>query len=162
MLQREVRKSLARAVAGDLSRATHSYYLPDGAIVGDNNVCTGCFVKVKNGDKSKVFGASGVAFTEASEQIVGVCIRDHLQNGQVTTLNYQVGDQVQYIFKGAVWVEAETTAKFNQYVFIKNDTGAIVFNDTKELADHTFTGFRVTIGGETSNNNPILIEITGE
>lgn len=160
MLQNEVRPNLARGVAGDLARATHSYYLPDGAIAGDGNVCAGCFVKIKNGDRSKVFGASGVAFTPASEQIVGVCIRDHLFISQNPTLIYPQGSQVQYLEKGVIWIETETSAKVGQFVFIKNADGSLVFGDTDTLEDHTFTGFRVTIGGTTSNNNPIIIEIT--
>lgn len=162
MLQTKIRNNLARATAGDISRAVHSYYLPEGGIVGDDNVCAGCFVKVKNNDPLKVFGASGVAFVSASEKIVGVCIRDHLRASQVPTLSYAQGDEVQYMIKGAIWIEAESSAKFGQFVFIKNDNGAIAFGDTDTLADHTYTGFKVSIGGDVTNNNPIVIEITSE
>lgn len=162
MLQNQVRQNQARATAGDISRAVHSYYLPDGAIVGDANVCAGCFVKIKNNTPGVVFGASGVVFTPASETLVGVCIRDHLKISQTASLSYPKGDEVQYLTKGAIWIETETTANFGQYVFLKNSDGSLVFGDTAELADHTYTGFKVTIGGTTSNNNPIMIEITSD
>lgn len=160
MLQNQVRANLATATAGDIARAVNSFYLPDGAIAGDSNVCSGCFVKIKNNDRSKVFGASGAVFTPASEQIVGVCIRDHLFISQNPTLIYPQGSQVQYLEKGVIWIETETSAKVGQYVFLKNSDGSLVFGDTAELADHTYTGFKVTIGGTTANNNPIIIEIT--
>lgn len=162
MLQKEVRQNLGRAVAGDISRAVHSYYLPEGAVVGDANVCAGCFVKSKNNAEGLVFGASGEVFTPASERILGVCIRDHLRISPTPTLGYAEGDEVQYLIKGAIWIEVETSATFGQFVFIKNADGSLVFNDTDTLADHTFTGFKVSIGGTTSNNNPIMIEITSD
>lgn len=163
MLQQQVRSQLAFGMPGSISRAYHSYYLTGNGFVGDNNVCVGCFVKAKD-TPGVVYGASGMQFTPGTDTLLGICVRDRLINScngaAVTT--YNVGDPCLYLVKGVILIEVETTATVGQYVFLKNADGSIVFNATNVLADHTYTGFVVSVGGTTANNNPIIIEVTSE
>lgn len=162
-MQNEVRKQFGSGIAGDISRGANTYKLVESGVVGDANVCVGCFVKSKNDKEGLVFGASGVTFTPASERILGVAIRDHLVASCGLTNQLKEGGAVHYLVRGSIWVNAEASAKVGQYVFIKHDTGTLVFNNDPELADHAYTGFMVTRSGDVAvDGNPTLIEITSQ
>lgn len=162
-MQNEVRKQFASGIAGDISRGANTYKLVESGVVGDANVCVGCFVKSKNDKEGLVFGASGVTFTPASERILGVVIRDHLVASCGLTNQLKEGGAVHFLIRGSIWVNAEASAKVGQYVFIKNDTGTLAFNDQNVLADHTYTGFVVSRSGDVAvDGNPTLIEITSQ
>ena len=46
------------------------------------------------------------------------------------------------------------------YVFLKDDNGTLVFNDTNTLASHTYTGWRVAVGNKAPYDTDGIIEIT--
>lgn len=162
-LQKEVRKVMSLGSAGEVSRALHSYFLPESAVAGDGNVCVGCFVKRTASTKEgEVVGASGAAVTTATDKIVGICIKGKLITSNTTPVHiYPKGETIQYVEKGSVFIESEATAKVGQYVFLKDADGSLAFDDNPTKGSHTYTGFKVSIGGTTSGET-IVIEVTSE
>lgn len=161
-LQKKVRQFQAVASAGQISRNLHSYNSVQGAITADANVCVGCFVKrTSTTAEGEVAGASGVAVTAATDKIVGVCLKNNLINGvnQTPVDTFTKGSEMSYIERGYVWIEAESTANFGQYVFLNEGTGALEFDDNITKAGSVFTGWRVSQGA-TVTGDPQLIEIT--
>ena len=58
-----------------------------------------------------------------------------------------------------VYIETKSPAKVGQYVFLKDDNGTLVFDDTETKADHTFTGFKVVKGTGTAVNTATGFDI---
>lgn len=160
-LQKEVRQFQAAASAGKISRNLHSYNSVQGAIAADDKVRVGGFVKrTASTQNGEVAGASGVAVTASTDKIVGVCLKSNLVNSVQTPIDtFTKGNEVSYIERGYVWIETQTTAKFGQFVFLKDDDGSLVFDDSNTKENHTFTGWKVSQGAEAETSKPQLIEI---
>lgn len=155
--QRQVYGKQALGSAGDIVKGLHSYFTAFQYPAKDNSVCVGCFVQL-DGDFIK--GASGNAITG---KILGVAIKDHFVSACKPTAIYSPNDIVSVMVKGCIFIETESVAKVGQYVFLKTDSGALAFDDTKEKADHTYTGFRVAIGtGATLAGDSEIIGIITE
>ena len=139
-MQKQVSKEMSLGSAGEVLKGLHSLYLENAYSAKDFSVKAGCFVQL---DGNFIKGASGSAITG---KIVGVAIKDHFINTTENTHFFQKNDIATYLSKGCVFIETKTPAKTGQYVFLKNADGALVFNDSETLADHTFTGFQVVQG----------------
>lgn len=157
MFQKKSYAAQAKGIPGQISKSNPETIYE--AVAADNTVCVGCFVQRKQNptQENEVVGASGVAITG---QIVGVAVKDrYISSCGVNAVNtFNPGDYVAVLTSGSIFIEVEVQAKAGQYVFLKNDTGALVFDNKMVKADHTYTGFIVTIGN--SANEDGIIEIT--
>lgn len=156
--QKTVNKSQALGSAGQISKAFHNYCNTFSAIAADENVCVGCFVQAGTND-GEVVGASGQAITT---DILGVVVKDKYIStaGTEAVHIYRKGDNVTILNAGNIFIEVEAEATQGQYVFLKNDNGALAFDDTNTLANHTYTGFRVSKGNAAPYADNGIIEIT--
>lgn len=142
-MQRKVYKKMGIGSAGLIAKGVHNYFVAfEAPVLENDSVCVGCFVQLAD-DKKHIVGASGNAITG---KIVGVAIKDHFISATENTHIFKKNDIATYVSKGCVFIETKTPAKTGQYVFLKNADGALVFNDSETLADHTFTGFQVVQG----------------
>lgn len=156
--QKQVKQTQALGSAGQISKAFHNYCNTFSAVATDEHVCVGCFVQAGTND-GEVKGASGQAITT---KILGVVVKDKYisSNGTEAVHIYRQGDNVTIINAGNVFIECESVATAGQYVFLKNDNGTLVFNDTNTLSDHTYTGWRVAVGNKAPYDTDGIIEIT--
>lgn len=156
--QKQVNKSQALGSAGQISKAFHNYCNTFSAVATDENVCVGCFVQAGAKD-GEVVGASGQAITA---NILGVVVKDKYisSNGTEAVHIYRKGDNVTILNAGNIFIEVETEATQGQYVFLKDANGALAFGDTNTLTDHTYTGFRVSVGNADPYDTDGIIEIT--
>lgn len=157
--QKQVNLNQALGNVGQISKAHHSFCNVVPAIAADENVRVGSFVQSKTSptNENEVIGASGVAI---SGSILGVVVRDSLKvaGDSTPTLEVKKGENCAILTEGSIFIETNAIAKKGQYVFLKNADGALVFNNTATLNDHTYTGFRVSKGNETATRG--VIEIT--
>lgn len=160
MLQKEVRQFQGVASPGQVSRNLHSFSSFKGAITGDDKVCVGCFVKrTATTAENEVVGASGVQVATATDKIVGICVKSKLINSEKTPVEiYPKSYEVEYMEKGYIWIETESTANFGQYVFLNDTTGALEFDDNITKGGSTFTGWKVSQGA-TVTSDPQMIEV---
>ena len=142
-------------VAGQIAKGLHSYSMLFHGTAKDDSVCVGCFVQATD-NEGIVKGASGNAI---DHKILGVAIKDHYVSATKNTAIYAPNDLVTYLTKGVVYIETKSPAKVGQYVFLKNDNGTLVFDDTETKADHTFTGFKVVKGTGTAVNTATGFDI---
>lgn len=144
------------AKPGQILKGLHSDFLEFSAPTKDTSVCVGCFVQ-RSGDF--IVGASGNAITG---KIAGIAIANEYFSGVENGNTYPANVNVSFAYQGCIAIETETEANVGQYVFLKNDTGALVFNDSDTLADHTYTGFRVVYGTNGSVTYPQIIGVEGK
>ncbi|EOI0394272.1 hypothetical protein ACMF0F_001373 [Campylobacter jejuni] len=146
--------------AGQVSKSFHSFCNTVTGVVADANVCVGCFVqsiKTDATDENEVIGASGAAI---SGKILGVVVKDHYISSSNTSAVhiYNLGDNVEILNAGSIFIKTESAAKKGQYVFLKTADGSLVFDDKMVKADHTYTGFIVSKGQAEASEG--IIEIT--
>lgn len=144
--------------AGEISKAFHSFCNVETAVAGDEKCCVGCFVQTKTGstNENEVIGASGVAI---SGNVVGVVVKANYINSEKTTHIYKKGDNLSIITAGSVFIEVDNVkVEKGKFVFLKNDTGTLIFDDKMVKADHTFTGWVVSKGNAEAKDG--VIEIT--
>lgn len=142
-------------VAGQIVKGIHNYCMLFHGSAKDDSVCVGCFVQATD-TEGIIKGASGNAI---DHKILGVAIKDQYINTIKNTATYAPNDLVTYLTKGVVYIETKTPAKEGQYVFLKNDNGTLVFDDTDTKGDHTFTGFRVVKGTDKAVNTEAGFDI---
>lgn len=138
--QTQVYSKQALGSAGDIVKGLHSYFTAFQYPVKDNSVAVGGFVQL---DGDFVKGASGNAITG---KILGVVVKEHFIGGNAPTAIYRPNDIASVMVKGCIFIETQSVAKTGQYVFLKTADGTLAFDDTKEKADYTYTGFKVAIG----------------
>lgn len=159
MFQTKVNLSQALGNVGQISKAHHSFCNVIPAIAADEFVKVGSFVQSKAAatNENEVIGASGKAI---SGSILGVVVRDSLKvaGDSTPTLEVKKGENCAILTEGSIFIEVNAQAAKGKYVFLKDDDGTLVFNDTATLASHTYTGFRVSKGNETTARG--VIEIT--
>lgn len=157
--QKQVNPSQALGNVGQISKAHHSFCNVIPAIAADEFVKVGSFVQSKATatNENEVIGASGKAI---SGSILGVVVRDSLKvaGDSTPTLEVKKGENCAILTEGSIFIEVSVEAKKGKYVFLKDDDGALVFNDNATLASHTYTGFRVSKGNATAARG--VIEIT--
>ena len=146
--------------AGEISKAFHSFCNVETVVAADEKCCVGCFVQTKtrstNENENEVIGASGV---EISGNVVGVVVKANYTNSEKTTHIYKKGDNLSVITAGSVFIEVDNAkVEKGKFVFLKNDTGKLIFDDKMVKADHTFTGWVVSKGNAEAKDG--VIEIT--
>ena len=144
--------------AGEISKAFHSFCNVETAIAADENCCVGCFVQTKSGstNENEVIGASGVAI---NGNVVGVVVKTNYINSEKATCIYKKGDNLSIITAGSVFIEVDNAkVEKGKFVFLKNDSGTLVFDDKMVKAGHTFTGWVVSKGNAEAKDG--VIEIT--
>lgn len=164
MLQNHVRTQYAIGTAGQISKAIHSYYLPNSAIVGAGGAIVGQFVKSKDAS-NVVYQANGVAFNATQEKILGVVIKDHLVSTLEDTNTYPPNSEIQYLIKGAILIETSIPASKGQFVCLSVSDGALSFESTKptDKTQLIYTGFIVNSDTTTANlSETEIIEIISE
>ena len=157
--QKQVNLNQALGNVGQISKAYHSFCNVIPAIAADENVRVGSFVQSKAAatNENEVVGASGKAITGS---ILGVVVRDSLKvaGDSTPTLAVKKGENCAILTEGSIFIEVNAIAKKGQYVFLKDDDGTLAFDNTATKTSHTYTGFRVSKGHDTTSAG--LIEIT--
>ena len=158
--QKQVNLNQALGNVGQISKAYHSFCNVIPAIAADENVKVGSFVQSKATgatNENEVIGASGKQITGS---ILGVVVRDSLKvaGDSTATLAVKKGENCAILTEGSIFIEVNAIAKKGQYVFLKDDDGTLAFDNSATKASHTYTGFRVSKGHDTTSAG--LIEIT--
>ena len=157
--QKQVNANQALGNVGQISKAHHSFLNVIPAIAADEFVKVGSFVQSKAAatNENEVVGASGKAI---SGSILGVVVRDSLKvaGDSTPTLEVKKGENCAILTEGSIFIEVNAIAKKGQYVFLKDDDGTLAFDNSATKASHTYTGFRVSKGHDTTSAG--LIEIT--
>ena len=157
--QKQVNANQALGNVGQISKAHHSFLNVIPAIAADEFVKVGSFVQSKTSptNENEVIGASGKQITGS---IVGVVVRDSLKvaGDSTPTLEIKKGENCAVLNEGSIFIETSLQAKKGQYVFLKTDDGTLAFDNTATKGNHTYTGFRVSKGHDTTSAG--LIEIT--
>lgn len=160
-MQREVRALQGIGKAGVISRSHLNFKNVIGAVVTDNNVVSGSFVQLSSdhndNNTTQVKGATGQAITG---NILGVALFDYKPactniNGAI---NYEIGDNINVITSGNVFIIFENTCKVGQHLMIKTDDGSLMASDTGTDANYIDTGWKIFKTAATAGNN--IIEIT--
>ena len=144
------------AKAGQILKGLHSDYLEFSAPTKDTSVRIGCFVQT---DGKFIKGASG---SQITGKIVGIAIANEYFSGVENGNAYPANVNVSFAYQGCIAIETSTQANVGQYVFLKNDDGSLVFDDTKTKEQHTYTGFRVVYGTNGSVTEPQIIGVEGK
>ena len=157
--QKQVNLNQALGNVGQISKAYHSFCNVIPAIAADEFVKVGSFVQSSSTatNENEVIGASGKAI---SGSILGVVVRDSLKvaGDSTPTLEVKKGENCAILTEGSIFIEVNAIAKKGQYVFLKDTDGTLAFDNTATKASHTYTGFRVSKGHDTTSAG--LIEIT--
>ena len=157
--QKQVNANQALGNVGQISKAHHSFLNVIPAIAADDFVKVGSFVQSKAAatNENEVVGASGKQITGS---ILGVVVRDSLKvaGDSTPTLAVKKGENCAILTEGSIFIEVNAIAKKGQYVFLKTDDGTLAFDNTATKANHTYTGFRVSKGHDTTSAG--IIEIT--
>ena len=158
--QKQVNLNQALGNVGQISKAYHSFCNVIPAIAADEFVKVGSFVQSKATgatNENEVIGASGKQITGS---ILGVVVRDSLKvaGDSTPTLAVKKGENCAILTEGSIFIEVNAIAKKGQYVFLKDDDGTLAFDNSATKTSHTYTGFRVSKGHDTTSAG--LIEIT--
>lgn len=155
-MQNKVYKEMGVGSAGEIAKGFHSYLmLFHGGVEDNDNVCAGCFVQTTDVE-GIVKGASG---NTIDHPIFGVVVKDHFINATDNTAIFNKDNVVTILYKGAIFIETKSPAKVGQYVFLKNDTGALVFDNTDTKEGHTYTKFKVAKGTDSAVNADLGFDI---
>lgn len=141
---------MGTAKPGQILKGLHSNFSGFSAPTKDTSVNVGCFVQT---DGKFVKGASGNAITGT---IVGVVVANEYFSGVENSNSYPKDVNVFFINRGCIAIETQSDATTGQYVFLKNDDGSLVFNNSDTLANHTYTGFRVVYGASGVTSTQII------
>ena len=157
--QKQVNANQALGNVGQISKAHHSFLNVIPAIAADDFVKVGSFVQSTAAatNENEVVGASGKQITGS---ILGVVVRDSLKvaGDSTPTLAVKKGENCAILTEGSIFIEVNAIAKKGQYVFLKTDDGTLAFDNNATKASHTYTGFRVSKGHDTTSAG--IIEIT--
>ena len=157
--QKQVNANQALGNVGQISKAHHSFLNVIPAIAADEFVKVGSFVQSTAAatNENEVVGASGKQITGS---ILGVVVRDSLKvaGDSTPTLAVKKGENCAILTEGSIFIEVNAIAKKGQYVFLKDADGSLAFDNSATKASHTYTGFRVSKGHDTTSAG--LIEIT--
>lgn len=159
-MQKEVRAIQGIGKAGVISRAHLNFKNVVGAVATDANVFAGGFVQLSNqsndNSTTQVKGATGQAITGT---ILGVALFEYKPFcGDNSTINFNVGDNVNVITTGNVFIEFKQTCKIGQYLMIKTADGSLSVSSTGTEAEYTNTGWKIFKTASTAGDN--IIEIT--
>lgn len=124
--QNEVRATQALGVAGDPSKAIHSYYNTFAGLVADDNVKFGSFVFASTKADAKEWEVVG----KGGGAVLGICVRDKAFYACAQEEFIPQGSPITICNAGNVYIETEAVAKRGQSVEVDSTTGAVTFSDT--------------------------------
>lgn len=160
-MQTMVRPLQGIGKAGVISRAHLNYKNVVGAVVTDGNVFAGSFVQLANNNNdnstTQVKGATGQAITNT---ILGVALFDYQSTCNVNNgiVNFNIGDNINVITAGNVFIEYKSTCEVGQYLMIKTADGSLVGSNTNVTNGYIYTGWKIFKTASTAGDN--IIEIT--
>ncbi|WP_291952739.1 hypothetical protein [Campylobacter sp.] len=156
--QKKSYAKLALGSPGDILKGYHNNCSTWWGYTADANVKAGGFVQTKANptNENEIIGASGKAITGT---ILGVATKNtFISSCNEATTTFPQNNNVEYLSVGTIVVGAESqVAKKGQYVFLKNDTGAIAFDDNATKSGYTLTKFRVLIGNSKTEAGVVAI-----
>ncbi|TLD85798.1 hypothetical protein [Helicobacter sp. MIT 05-5294] len=150
MFQDEVRATQALGVAGEPSKAIHSYYNTFAGLASDDNVKFGGFVFSSTDANAKEFEAVGAN----GGNILGICIKDRAFYGNGVSAAVPKGMPITICNAGNVYIETEKVAKRGQSVEVDTTTGEVTFADA---AGANASGWYVVVGNATAAKGVIEI-----
>lgn len=152
-LQKSVNAKQPLGFAGQVAKAIHSNFQTLSCVAVDDNVRIGEFVQSTDQEGQ----VKGVGQAITGTRIAGLVIFENFQNGEGDSNVVNKGDNVTLLTTGSAYIRTSAVAKQGQAVLIKVADGSLVFNDTKTLADHLYTGFVVEKGNSTATDGIVLI-----
>lgn len=153
MFQNEVRATQALGVAGEPSKAMHSYYNTFAGLTADNTVKFGSFVFSSGAANAKEFEVVGGSAN--ADKLLGVAIRDRAFYGCAESDLIPQGQPITICNRGNVYIETELVAKRGQSVEVDSATGEVTFADA---AGANASGWVVVVGNDTATKG--IIEIS--
>lgn len=151
--QTEVRANQALGVAGEPSKAMHSYYNTFAGLATDANISFGSFVFQSTATDAKEWEV--VSTAAAKTKPLGVVIRDKAFFGATEGQAIPKGSPITICNRGNVFVKTSKVAKRGQSVEIDATSGELSF--AAEAGDNA-TGWFVAVGNDTATSG--IIEIT--
>lgn len=155
MFQNEVRSTQALGVAGEPSKAMHSYYNTFAGLTADNTIKFGSFVFSSGAANAKEFEVVGGSAD--ADKLLGIAIRDRAFYGCAESDLIPQGQPITICNRGNVYIETELVAKRGQSVEVDKATGNVTFADA---ADTNASGWVVVVGNDASTKGIIEISTT--
>lgn len=155
MFQNEVRSTQALGVAGEPSKAMHSYYNTFAGLTADNTIKFGSFVFSSGAANAKEFEVVGGSVN--ADKLLGIAIRDRAFYGCAESDLIPQGQPITICNRGNVYIETELVAKRGQSVEVDKTTGNVTFADA---AGTNASGWVVVVGNDASTKGIIEISTT--
>lgn len=153
MFQNEVRSTQALGVAGEPSKAMHSYYNTFAGLTADNTIKFGSFVFSSGAANAKEFEVVGGSAD--ADKLLGIAIRDRAFYGCAESDLIPQGQPITICNRGNVYIKTELVAKRGQSVEVDKTTGNVTFADA---ASTNASGWVVVVGNDTDTKG--IIEIS--
>lgn len=148
--QNEIRATQALGVAGEPSKAMHSYYNTIAGLANDENLKFGSFAFSSTDANAKEWEAVG----KNGGNILGVVVRDKAFYACTENATIPKGQPITICNRGNVYIETELVAKRGQSVEVDKTTGDVTFTDA---AGANASGWVVAIGNDTATRGVIEI-----
>lgn len=153
MFQNKVMDTQALGVAGEPSKAMHSYYNTFAGLAVDDTIKFGSFVFSSNAANAKEFEVVGSGAN--ANKLLGIAIRDKAFYGCAESNLIPQGQPITICNRGNVYIETELVAKRGQSVEVNAATGEVTFADA---AGANASGWVVVVGNATATRG--IIEIS--
>lgn len=151
MFQNKVMDTQALGVAGEPSKAMHSYYNTTAGLAIDDNLKFGSFALSSTDANAKEWEAVG----KAGGAVLGVVVRDRAFYACGENATIPKGQPITICNRGNVYIETELVAKRGQSVEVNAATGEVTFADA---AGANASGWVVVVGNATATRG--IIEIS--
>lgn len=148
--QNEIRTNQALGIAGEPSKAMHSYYNTTAGLAIDDNLKFGSFALSSTDANAKEWEAVG----KAGGAVLGVVVRDRAFYACGENATIPKGQPITICNRGNVYIETELAAKRGQSVEVDKTTGEVTFADA---ATANATGWVVVVGNATATKGVIEI-----
>lgn len=153
MFQNKVMDTQALGVAGEPSKAMHSYYNTFAGLAADDTIKFGSFVFSSNVANAKEFEVVGSGAN--ANKLLGIAIRDKAFYGCAESNLIPQGQPITICNRGNVYIETKLVAKRGQSVEVNAATGEVTFADA---AGANASGWVVVVGNATATRG--IIEIS--
>ncbi len=148
--QNQIRTNQALGVAGEPSKAMHSYYNTIAGLAADDNLKFGSFALSSAEANAKEWEVVG----KAGNAVLGVVVRDRTFYGCGENATIPKGQPITICNRGNVYIETELAAKRGQSVEVNKITGEVTFADA---AGTNASGWVVVVGNATAAKGVIEI-----
>ena len=148
--QNKIRTNQALGVAGEPSKAMHSYYNTIAGLATDDNLKFGSFALSSTAPNAKEWEVVG----KAGGAVLGVVVRDRTFYGCSENATIPKGQPITICNRGNVYVETELVAKRGQSVEVDKTTGEVTFENA---AGANASGWVVVVGNATATKGVIEI-----